>query len=40
MGHEMVNECLLLDVNPLSLGIRLAGDVMDKIIPRNSNLPI
>lgn len=40
MGHNMDNEFLLLDVNPLSLGLRLAGDVMDKIISRNMNLPI
>lgn len=32
-------ELLLLDVTPLSLGIRAKGGVMSKIIPRNSQVP-
>ena len=34
-----LDEILLLDVTPLSLGIELAEDVFASIIPRNSNVP-
>jgi len=37
--HEAVSDVLLLDVAPLSMGIETAGQIMTKIIPRNTNIP-
>jgi molecular chaperone DnaK len=34
-----LEEILLLDVTPLSLGIEVAGGVFSPLIPRNSNIP-
>ena len=34
-----LQEVLLLDITPLSLGIELADDVFSVLIPRNSNIP-
>jgi molecular chaperone DnaK len=34
-----VENVLLMDVIPLTIGIRLAGDVMSPVIPRNSSIP-
>lgn len=37
---ENIDKLLLMDVNPLSLGIETAGGVMTVLIDRNSNTPI
>lgn len=38
-GAGNVEEVLLLDVLPLSLGIEVGGGVVDKILPRNTAIP-
>jgi endoplasmic reticulum chaperone BiP len=38
-GEEGTEELVLMDVNPLTLGIETTGGVMTKLIPRNTPIP-
>merc|ERR1712168_420637 len=38
-GEEDTGDLVLIDVNPLTLGIETVGGVMTKLIPRNSVIP-
>ncbi|OJJ45510.1 hypothetical protein ASPZODRAFT_69773 [Penicilliopsis zonata CBS 506.65] len=38
-GDDEVNDVVLMDVNPLTLGIETTGGVMTKLIPRNTVIP-
>ncbi|GJY62645.1 putative mediator of RNA polymerase II transcription subunit 37c [Tanacetum coccineum] len=40
MGDKVLEDLVLIDVTPLSLGVACVGDVMAVLIPRNSPIPI
>ncbi|GKC59047.1 putative heat shock protein 70 family, peptide-binding domain protein, partial [Tanacetum coccineum] len=39
LGNKKVKDLIPLDVTPLSLGIRVRGDIMSVVIPKNTRIP-